>query len=138
MRLTALPALFLALALAPGGLAAQDGPQPMPPEAFESYATGKTLYYGTEQGVYGAEQYLPGRRVIWAFLDEPCKRGIWHPAGDQVCFVYDTDPETHCWTFYRSGSGLRAHFQGDPDGAPLIEVGQSPDPLFCPGPDVGV
>lgn len=130
-----LPAFILMLALLPTTLAAQEA---LTPDTFDAYATGKTLYYGTGGAVYGAEQYLPGHRVIWAFAGEPCKRGSWYPSGNQVCFVYESDPDTHCWTFYDTGAGLRAQFESDPDSTPLVEVDQSPDPLFCPGPDVGV
>lgn len=132
MRLIALVLVTGALA---GPVAAQ---QALGPEAFERYATGKTLYYGSEGMVYGAEQYLPGRRVIWAFVGQPCKFGTWYPVGDEICFVYDTEPGAHCWTFFQSGSGLRAQFAGDPSGAGLVEVDQSAEPLACPGPDVGV
>lgn len=132
MRLDALALIFAALA---SPLAAQ---QALGPEAFERYATGKTLYYGSEGTVYGAEQYLPNRRVIWAFLGEPCKYGTWYPRGDEICFVYDNEPDAHCWTFFQTASGLRAQFSGDPSGTALVEVDQSADPLACPGPDVGI
>ena len=132
MRLTAFVMLIGGLA---SPLAAQDI---LGPEAFERYTTGKTLTYSTEGMVYGAEQYLPNRRVIWAFVGKPCKYGTWYPRDEEICFVYDTDPDAHCWTFFQTGSGLRAQFSGDPPGAALVELAQSTDPLVCPGPDVGV
>lgn len=113
-------------------------PAPMTAEAFESYATGRTLFYGLGGEIYGAEQYLPGREVIWAFTGEECRRGRWFPAGERICFVYEDDPETHCWSFFDTGAGLVAEFAGDPPGAPFVEVGQSGEDLFCPGPNVGV
>ena len=43
------------------------GEEPLDGAEFEAFATGKTLSYAVGGIVYGAEQYLPGRRVIWAF-----------------------------------------------------------------------
>lgn len=118
-----------------GRLAAQEA---LGAAAFERYVTGKTLYYGANGEVYGAEQYLPGRRVIWAFEGDVCKFGVWFPRGEEICFAYEDEPETHCWRFFLSAGGLRAEFSGAPLDAPLVEVEQSPAPLGCPGPDVGV
>jgi hypothetical protein len=132
MRPTALALLIGALA---SPLAAQEA---LGPEAFESYTTGKTLRFGAGGQVYGAEQYLPGRRVIWAFLGEPCKYGAWFARGEEICFVYDDEPGAHCWKFFIKDNVLLAEFTDAPFEAPLVEVSQSPDPLACPGPDVGV
>ncbi|MCC6303636.1 MAG: hypothetical protein IT545_00415 [Rhodobacteraceae bacterium] len=132
------PALALALAL---GLA-------LPPAAgraltamtaaeFDAYSVGRTLFYAIDGIAYGAEQYLPGRRVVWAFVGEECREGIWHEAGERICFVYDHDPTPQCWTFYATPDGLAAVYANDPAGGPLVEVGQSSEPLACPGPAVG-
>ncbi len=56
--------LALVLIAATPALAAD---APMTAAEFEAYATGKTLTYAVGGEVYGAEQYLPGRRVLWAF-----------------------------------------------------------------------
>jgi|LauGreDrversion4_2_1035121.scaffolds.fasta_scaffold1003611_2 hypothetical protein len=111
--------------------------EPMTAEEFDAYATGKTLSYALGDEIWGTEQYLPGRRVIWAFSQDECQYGTWYPQGDEICFVYDNDPTPQCWTFWQQGGGLRARFAGDPAGTELAEVGQSSDPLVCPGPDVG-
>lgn len=111
---------------------------PMSAQAFENYATGKTLYYGTSGIPYGAEQYLPGRRVIWTFLDGDCQEGVWYEQGGDICFLYDVKPDQpQCWTFYNRGDGLMAQFENDPTASPLVEVEQRKEPLVCPGPDVG-
>ena len=110
---------------------------PMTAEAFESYATGKTLYYATGGSNYGAEQYLPGRRVLWAYLGQQCHRGLWYEEDGLICFVYEEKPDPQCWSFFEGATGLRAHFAGDPATAELVEVESSPDPLICAGPDVG-
>ena len=112
--------------------------EPVAVAEFEAYATGKTLTYAVAGEVYGTEQYLPGRRVIWAFKGEDCKPGYWYEQGGQVCFVYDDHPAPQCWAFLRDDAGLRGKFNGDPEGAELAVVQESTDPLICAGPDLGV
>lgn len=126
--LKAIPFLFLALPAA--------AQAPLTAEEFEAYATGKTLSYALGGQVFGTEQYLPGRRVVWAFEGSDCQYGRWYPQGEQICFAYE-DGEPQCWVFARDGSGLSARYMNDP-GLQLSEVAQSPEPLTCPGPDVGV
>ncbi|MGQ0566143.1 MAG: hypothetical protein ACT4OK_13890 [Gemmobacter sp.] len=133
--------LILALLLAPAPALAETTPvsPPMTGAEFESYATGKTLTYGLGGEVYGIEQYLPGRRVLWAFKGDICREGYWYEAGQEICFVYEQDVGgPQCWTFHRIEGGIRARFTGDPNGADLSEVAQSSSPLVCSGPDVGV
>ncbi|TKA93916.1 hypothetical protein FAZ78_25265 [Cereibacter changlensis] len=112
--------------------------EPISAAEFEAYATGKTLSYAVGGQVYGAEQYLPGRRVLWAFKGEECNYGRWYEEDGKVCFVYEHDATPQCWTFYRGAEGLRARFGDDPEGTELSEVAQSKAPLICAGPDVGV
>lgn len=139
-------AMTLAAAAALGsgstGARAQDAPAtseaPLSPEAFEAHVTGRTLTYAADGEVYGMEQYLPGRRVIWAFLGEQCQRGIWYPLGDLICFVYDREPRPQCWRFFRApGGGLIAKFADGAPGLSLYEAENVDGPLLCPGPDVG-
>lgn len=107
-------------------------------EEFDRYSRGKTLYYGVGGATYGVEQYLPNRRVIWAFVGDECRHGHWYEQNEQICFVYDHDPAPQCWTFYRSGGGIAARFAGKSELEPLTEIKQSHEPMFCPGPKVGV
>jgi hypothetical protein len=133
-------AVALALIAAPGTrapAAAGDGP-PLSAEAFEAHTTGRTLTYARQGEVYGVEEYLPGRRVRWAFAAGLCQYGTWYPAGEQICFAYAADPEPQCWTFWLRDGRLAARFAGDPPGSELVEVEQSATPLLCPGPEVGV
>ena len=111
---------------------------PMTATEFEAYATGKTLTYSVGGEVYGAEQYLPDRRVIWAFKGNTCTDGIWFEKEGLICFAYENEPDTQCWNFYSGPDGLRAEFTGDPAESPLSEVNQTSIPLNCAGPDVGV
>lgn len=106
-------------------------------EAFDSYTRGKTLSFSWQGQEFGKEQYLSDRRVIWAFSGEECRRGSWYPQGDHICFTYNDDPTPKCWTFQLGPTGLQAMFEDGTQGADLTEVEQSPDPLSCPGPDVG-
>ncbi len=111
---------------------------PMTAAEFDAYATGKTLTYSVRGEVYGAEQYLAGRRVVWAFTGDQCSDGVWYEDAGLICFVYEHDGGPQCWNFYLGATGLRAEFVGDAAGAELSEVDQSPAPLNCAGPDVGV
>ena len=129
-------ALALALALAAAPALAE---APMSPEAFEAYTTGKTLLYSQGGTAYGGEDYLPGRRVRWSFLDGHCLEGRWFDAQDLICFVYDDHPEEQiCWHFFQEPTGLRAEVDGGEDSAPLTTTGEAQAPLFCLGPEVGV
>lgn len=125
--------LLALLLLSQAALAAQ----PMSGGEFEAYTTGKTLTYAEGGQPYGVERYLPGRRVVWAFVGDECRYGTWYEAEGQICFVYENEADAQCWIFQQTGAGLRAHFVGDPQGSTLVEVEEDPDALKCPGPDVG-
>lgn len=121
----------------------QDNPQtspdsPLSAAEFEAYTTGKTMTYAEGGAVFGTEQYLPGRRVRWAFTGDQCKIGHWYPEGDLICFVYEDTADPQCWKFWQDEAGLRARFNDDPAGTELSEVRQTDQPLACAGPDVGV
>lgn len=124
------------LALASPALAAQ-AETPMTAAEFEAYATGKTLSYAQGARIWGSEQYLPDRQVIWAFDQDDCQYGIWFEDAGNICFVYENDPAPQCWRFYNDTTGLRAEFVDDPANTALSEVNQTPTPLQCNGPDVG-
>jgi hypothetical protein len=105
---------------------------------FDEYTQGKTLFYGFEGKVYGVERYLPNRRVIWSFLDGQCKEGVWYQREDQICFVYEDRLDPQCWVFTRSGGGLIAQFEGDPQATELYEAEDLGEEMVCLGPEVGV
>lgn len=139
MSLLALTATLALCAPARG----QDTPSPKigPPldaEAFAERVTGRTFFYSSAGKPYGTEQYLPDHRVIWAFTGDDCKRGRWYEKAGLICFAYEGDPEEQCWTFHDGPQGLTAYFHGDPNTVPLIALQQSPAPMACMGPDVGV
>lgn len=126
-------ALLFALALGSTAMAQE----PMTGADFETYTTGKTLHYGTGGQIYGGEDYLPGRRVRWSFLDGHCLAGRWYDEGPRICFVYEDDPAPVCWEFFSSPGGLIAWLDGDEKQA-LYEIDEATGPLFCLGPEVGV
>lgn len=134
MRLSA-QILCLCLALAPLPARAE---APLSAGEFEAYATGKTLTYARDGAVWGAEQYLPGRKVVWAFTADECRDGYWYAEDTRICFVYEGRSAPQCWLFYRGQAGLLAQYADDPAEEPLAEVAQSSGPLSCAGPDVGV
>lgn len=111
---------------------------PMTAEEFEAYATGKTLTYARDGQVWGTEQYLPDRKVVWAFTADICREGYWYEDRGAICFVYEDDGLPQCWNFFLQSDRLQARFLGDGDSTPLSEVAQSDGPMPCAGPDVGV
>ena len=125
-------AVVLALIAAPALAEA-----PMSGDAFEAYTTGKTLLYGYDGKTYGGEDYLPGRRVRWSFLDGRCLDGRWYEDGQAICFIYDDDPAPVCWVFFAGETGLGAELVGDGGGQSLYEIGAATEPLLCLGPEVG-
>jgi len=129
-------AALLAAVLAALPLAA-NAQTPMSAAEFEAYVTGKTLLYSAGNGAYGGEDYLPGRRVRWSFLDGRCLDGTWYDDGPEICFVYEDDPAPICWLFYETPAGLVAEVSGG-QGETLYETGEAPGPLYCLGPEVGV
>lgn len=134
MRLPLLTATLACLIALP--LAAEER---LNAESFERYTTGRTLSFSAEGVPYGVEQYLPGRRVLWAFLGDTCQEGIWYEREGMICFVYDANPTEQCWSFFRTDTGLRAIFESpEGPGTELYEVERSSKPLTCEGPGVGV
>ncbi len=135
MRRALQAALLIALPIA--APAAEPG-TPLDAAAFDAATRGRTLYYNSGGEPYGVEQYLPDRKVIWAFLGDDCRKGEWYEEAGDICFVYEDNSEPQCWTFWSSDEGLLARFRGDPFGLPLIAVEESPDPMACLGPNLGV
>lgn len=106
---------------------------------FEQYVTGKTLYYSDgATAPYGAETYLPNRRVRWSFLDGECKEGYWFEAEELICFVYEDRDDTQCWSFEQGANGLIATFENNPAASELYEAQDIGEDLICQGPMVGV
>ena len=111
----------------------------MSADEFDRFTRDKTFYYGVDGQSYGAEEYLPNRRVIWTFLDGRCQNGIWYEEDGLICFEYEAIDERQCWTFREAeNGGLIARFKDDPEELELYEVQRSGEPLQCPGPDIGV
>jgi len=133
----ALFTLAAAVSLAAPAHAQDPDSTPMTGAEFGAYVTGKTLMFGTGAEPYGGEDYLPGNRVRWSFLDGRCLEGRWFEAAPNICFVYNDDPDPICWTFFEGSDGLTALLEGDADEV-LYETGEAQEPLFCLGPDVGV
>ncbi|MFV0245897.1 MAG: hypothetical protein ACK5IB_12865 [Qingshengfaniella sp.] len=129
-----LRALGIALVLASPALA----DTPLTAAQFEAYVTGKTLTYGQDGQAYGIEEYLPNRQVRWSYLGDACLDGHWYPQGTAICFAYDGADPPQCWKFFLGTQGLSARFLGDPNPVPLYEIAQSPKPMVCPGPRIGV
>jgi hypothetical protein len=110
----------------------------MSAQEFDDYTRGKTLYYGTGAEPYGAEIYLPNRRVRWSFLDGQCLDGEWYEQDGLICFTYEDRPDPHCWSFERGANGLIARFENNPAVVPLFEATEDTEELLCLGPKIGV
>lgn len=125
--------VLLALLLATGTAAAQ----PMSPEDFAAFATGRTLAYSVDGQIRGSETYFPDRSVRDADTGGPCRDGVWYPDGPAVCFVYDGSDLRHCWLYWREGTQVLAKpLLADPD-EPAQTVTPAAAPLSC-APEVGV
>jgi hypothetical protein len=130
MRLHVLPFLLIAApALAETPLSAAE---------FDAYTQGRTLTYSADGIPFGIEEYLPDRRVRWSFLDGECVEGTWYEAEGLICFAYEAYGADQCWTFFHGPGGLMAQFENDPDQRPVYETFESPEPMQCLGPKVGV
>lgn len=126
---TAIACLLAAPVLAQQSMSAQE---------FDNYTRGKTLFYGENGVAYGAEEYLENQRVIWSFLDGECKSGEWYEQADQICFIYEDNPDPQCWTFHDEGGRLVARFQNAPGATELYEAGDLNEEMLCLGPRIGV
>lgn len=134
-RLTAALRLGALFAAAPLAAVAQT---PLTGEEFEALVTGRTLDYLTAGTVFGTEEYLPGRRVRWAFTFDECRLGTWYEADDLICFLYENDPDPKCWTLWQEGDRLLARSVNDAPDDPPTTVLPATAPLTCQGPEVGV
>ena len=111
---------------------------PVTATEFESHVTGYTVTYQQFESAFGIEEYLPDRKVRWSVALNDCQYGSWYPEDDDICFVYEYDPNPACWTFWLRDGALVALSTSDAPGAELYEVERGQTPLPCPGPDVGV
>ncbi|MEM6729880.1 MAG: hypothetical protein AAF618_15350, partial [Pseudomonadota bacterium] len=62
----------------------------------------------------------------------------WFAEQELICFIYEDNPTPQCWSFFLTPRGLLAQFAGNDSTPPLYQVDESPEPLFCPGPQIGV
>jgi len=107
---------------------------------FESFSTGKTLYFEQQGEAFGAEQYFPNRQVLWQYSDGTCAYGEWFTDGPDLCFSYENSGPPQCWTFTRRDGDFFARERGRPSGDPaeLRLSGSNKEPLACQAPDLGV
>ena len=107
---------------------------PLSAAEFEARTTGRTMSYAREGRIWGREQYLKGRKVIWAFEGEACKYGIWdEPQPGLICFSYEDAPqEQECWRFFDRPEGLVAQSEFSPEGV-LAAMDDSATGMICGG-----
>jgi hypothetical protein len=138
MRCHPLIPLLAALAVPMAAPGAGRAAEALSAEAFDRYTQGRTLFYGFGGDMYGVERYLPGRRVIWSFLDGRCQEGHWYEDAGHICFVYEDRTDPQCWRFELGAQGLTAQFENDPAATELYEAEDIGEEMLCLGPDVGV
>lgn len=133
-RLAGLAALIATLA---GAAPAQE--TRLSPEEFDALSKGSTWYFTLDGEPYGAEQYLDGRRSIWAFDNGTCQRGVWFSRGGDLCFLYEDSDAPSCWAVVQTPSGLKVRtVERD---APVLELDVARvarEPLACKAPGLGV
>lgn len=119
------------LALLPGMALAET---PLTGAEFDARTQGRTLTYSRDGQVWGREQYLKDRKVIWAFEGEGCKNGVWNePQPGLICFVYDDAPdEQECWRFFDRPEGIFAQSELDPEGG-VAAIADSDTGMICGG-----
>lgn len=96
-------------------------------EAFDRLTLGTRMDTYSPSGLYGVEEFLPGKRSVWrdAF---GCKSATWEAVGDQICFRYEDDPaQPDCWVYKLVNGEIRGWLNGDPRGPQVLLVpGNSP------------
>ncbi|MBJ2150514.1 hypothetical protein [Paracoccus sp. IB05] len=117
---------------------AADTVTPMTAAEFNAYVEGKTLTWSQYGAIFGIEEYLPNRKVRWKTSPDECQYGSWFEREGQICFVYEYGVGEHCWTFWTEGEELRALSANGFEGSELTVINETPEPLACPAPDVGV
>lgn len=121
-------ALICGLFLATPALA-EDGPA-LTGSEFEAFVTGKSFTHSEAGSSYGAEEYLPGQRVVWQD-GNGCIRGRWQVVAGLICFDYEGEATRWCWSYRREGAGLVARLMGDPN-ASQVSLQPQTGPLNCP------
>lgn len=109
-------------------------------DEFAAMVEGRTLRFDRYGEPFGAEQYFEDGRVIWAFEDGACQRGIWFEnAEGKICFVYDSEATPQCWDFIEvDGDAFHARAEGAEPEADLVARRFGDEDLDCPLPDLGV
>lgn len=74
-------------------------------QEWRAIASGKTLYYYTQQGLVGREYYPPAadRRVVFVYFDGTCFDGTWSQEDGLYCYEFDG---AHCFRHFQQGERL--------------------------------
>lgn len=85
--------------LVANGLAAQEQ---ITAKDFLDRLEGRTATFSDFQSgrVIGIEQFVTRTRSVWTRQDGSCAFGTIYTKDEQVCFLYDDEPDPipHCWT----------------------------------------
>jgi hypothetical protein len=113
------------------GMPAAAQEQPMTGGEFQAFVEGRTMDTYDENGVFGVETFLPGRRSLWRDSGR-CLKGTWRPEGDLICFTYEGDPGPYCSAFYDRGTWLMGFEDGVWGEEPIL-LYPSDDAVSCDG-----
>lgn len=108
------------------------------PDEFDELSVGRTLYFTRSGRFYGKEQYFENRIVTWKDQSGQCQAGRWSGIGDTICFLYEHDPNLHCWHFLQKETGMAARLIGDDPGDDLNLTAIDTKEVECPVPFLGV
>jgi hypothetical protein len=111
---------------------------PLNATEFDAATVNSTITYDYGNGIFGTEEYLPGRKVRWAFEGDLCIYGTWYQQGDEICFDYENDVTPACWLYFLENGKIRGRYMGEGGGWEILESSRDGGPLPCAGPDVGV
>ena len=110
-------ALLSLIAFSATGFLPAFAEEPVSPSEFREYAEGHTLYFNRVGEPFGSEQFEPGGKTLWRYLDGSCLEGAWRPHGAQICFFYGIPGEVLCWRLARDDEGLLVRLLGKGDDA---------------------
>ena len=115
------------------------GEEPVSPSEFREYAEGHTLYFNRDGEPFGSEEFEPGGKTTWRYMDGSCSDGAWRAHGAQLCFFYGEGTDVLCWRLIRDDEGLLVRLLGDSEeaGLELRITARDQRPLICGEPGRG-
>ncbi len=109
-------------------------------QEFEALTKGRVFATWQSDGVtlFGHEEFLPGRKVMWKYADGECLPGRWAFENGSVCYRYDGDDDPSCLRYTKDGSRIIGEQWGTdgPAGSRVVLSVSDDGPLNCVGGDI--